>query len=799
MAIIPVGAQITGDASGFVGAMGTAIRGLTSFAGAAGLATSAMGAFAGAIALGAAIGAARDFQNELVKLNTLVGIQTEQIEAWEGSLKKMAVATGQAPVDLAKAMFAITSGGARGSAALEILEASAKASAIGLGDMVALGRTAGAMLQAFGSRGLTAEKAIDVLTATVRAGNLEADSLAGAFSRVLGPAAALGSSVEDIGAFMATFTRLGGDTANAATGLLNIFTLLIKPPQDARDAMADLGISLERIRDIVRTEGLTPALREMEAALGDNVDALGEVIPNVRGLIAFLNTAGLQGEAFTQIQREIDESLGLTEQGFITWGETADAAFKQFGAQAQVVGIEVGSNLLPPLAAILRVLIPLSEVLVTSAKGWDLIFQAIGRGGDQLIELARFFGIVEESFQSAALEAERLEAAVGVASIERLEQVVRGASVATRAFEASLVDVRAGLEGKSQQLRSNVPHLQALAAEERRLERLLATQMEILRANTDELNRRKAALRDVKNEELKVALAVGVLTEEEQAQRDAIEDIILALKQNVRVLREGEFAITEYALEQQNAIPADIERARVQFDLAVALRDTAAAEKEATAEAERARVAAEREAVREEKRLQKAVKDAADAARKLVEDTRLAELQDQLRLITDESRQMAETVGQAFSDMADGTKTVSEAFATMVTEILKQLQRLLIQEAIIRPLLGFLVGQFSPGAGAAPVGAAGNDFGLPQFDGSTGGANPFFSTPLGGTSHGSHLTGRGGGGTTVIQNISFSPNLIDGASGARFIEQHAGEITGIIADGARNSGQLSSAFAGQNQ
>ncbi len=791
--IIPVGAQITGDASGFVGAMGTAIRGLTSFAGAAGLATTAMGAFAGAIALGAAIGAARDFQVELVKLNTLVGIQTEQIEAWEGSLKDLAVETGQAPTDLAKAMFAITSGGARGADALEILTAAAKASAIGLGDMTALGRTAGAMLQAFGDRGLTAEKAIDVLTATVRAGNLEADSLAGAFSRVLGPAAALGSSVEDIGAFMATFTRLGGDTANAATGLLNIFTLMIKPPEEARVEMEKLGISLEDIRTTIREDGLTDALLEMQEALGDNVDALGRVLPNVRGLIAFLSTAGLQGEAFAQIQREIDDSLGLTEAGFITWGKSADAAFKQFSAQAQVIGIEVGSNLLPPLAALLRLMIPLSEIIRKSAEGWDLLFQAMSDDEGLLKTLGRFFGIIDDSAQAAALAVERLDASVGVMNLDQLKE-------ASTEAKNNVVDLQERIEELQADLAETTPDqsITPFVAEMRNELNRLTPELETAKASLLTINDAIRAGVDV-TEDLTAAEealeeALAQVTEADIERQKAIEAIIAGLEQEVRVLREGEFANVEYRLEQEKATDADIERARVQFDLAQMLRDTADAEREAEQEAERARRNKEREDEREEQRLAKAVKDAEDAARTLAENTALAEVQDRMRLITDESRQMAESIGQAFSDISDGTKSVGEAFGDMVTEILKQLQRLIIQETIIRPLLGFLVSQLAPGTDVnlgsniqTSTSAIPGDVGLVRGSHKPG----HFVVPGGLTTEGQ--------GAGLVQNITFAPTLIDGASGQRFIEQNAGVITGIIAEGARNSGQLSSAFAGENQ
>ena len=59
-------------------------------------------------------------------------------------------------------------------------------------------------------------------------------------------------------------------------------------------------------------------------------------------------------------------------------------------------------------------------------------------------------------------------------------------------------------------------------------------------------------------------------------------------------------------------------------------------------------------------------------------------------------------------------------------------------------------------------------------------------------------TGGGGGQTTIIQQtINFSPSLIDGKSGQRFIEENAGIITGLVAEGAQRSGQLANAFQGQ--
>ena len=789
--VIPVGAKVTGDASGFVGAMGTATRGLTAFTGAAGLATTAMGAFAGAIALGAAVNAARDFERELVKLNTLVGIQTEQIEEWEGALKDLAVATGQAPTDMAKAMFAITSGGARGQAALDLLEQSAQAAAIGLGDMSSIGRVAGAIVTAFGDEGVTAAKAIDTLVGTVRLGNLEASSLATAFSRVLGPAKALGASVADIGGFLATFTRLGGSTEDAATGLLNVFNLLLGPPTAARQAMVDFGFSIEEIRETLRNDGLPAALAILVEGFEGNIDALKILVPNTRAMTGILNTGGLQAESFASDVADLTNNLGENNDAFAAWAKSNDAAFQQFGAQAQVIGIEIGQNLLPPLVELLRVLRPISEILRLSAEGWRILFDSLSDDEGTIRTIQRWLGFLPEQFETAEFAAVRLAAAVEAASTATLIRSSTEADATLERLRDRLAEVVTELAGKSAIEKANVPHVKDLMVEEKLLTAQIEVQTGIIDANTAEFNRRAKAIEDGTAAAEEGAEVEAAVTEERQKQLDAIEDIIAALELEQRVLEEGEFARIAATLAQQDAVFMDVARAAGLFAVIEALKEAAAAEEEL----ERSLAATNREAERERKRLEerknKALKDARDAAIRLAEDTRLAIIQNQIREITDESKQMAETMGQAFSDIADGTKSVGEAFASMVTDILKQLQRLIIQKTIVEPILGFLVSNFAP----SPGGGASGNVALPEgFQ--TQEKNPFFSDTGMNTNVASAVQG---GGNTVVQNITFSPNLIDGASGARFIEQHSGTISNIVADGARNSGQLAAAFQGQNQ
>lgn len=769
MAIFPIGAQVGADTSQFIGAMGGATRGLSAFTGAAGLGTAAIGVFAGAAGLGVAISAAREFQTEMIKLNTLVGISTEQVEAWEGSIKSLAVETGKAPADLARAMFAITSGGARGQDALDLLEQAAKASAIGLGDMTAIGRTATAMLQAFASEGLTAEKAIDIMTATVRLGNLEASGLATAFSRVLGPAKALGTGVENIGAFMATFTRLGGSTEEAATGLLNVFNLLIKPPKDARKAMAEFGISIEDVRQTLREDGLPAALAQMKAGFEGNIDAMGRVIPNTRALIGFLNTAGLQADSFATDLIEIEGSLGLTAEAFDTWGQSADAAFTRFSARAKTAAIAIGEIFLPPIVLLLDALTKLVGLLELSADGWGLIFGAIGDAGDAVQDFLALAAAVEPEVGPATQTVSEFAEALAGMSDLNLESLQNLAVFNIRQLEEALASGKLTAEQREQ----------AIAQMDRERERLRLVNDEI-RAQIAAREALDAALKEEEETKAKVL----ELTDDEI---QGIEAVVGALQDELDTLTMTRAAIIDKELADlratdttREAVAALLEEIRAQNELADAVKE-AAREKDKAA----------RDETRRLQTLKRERERAAATAQRKAEREELAKLNAEMREAMEIAQQFADTIATAFEDVISGTASVAEAFGTMVTEILKQIQRIIIQKTIVEPIVGALLGQIGPSASRAHGGrvSAGGSF-------LVGERGPELFTP--GASGNITPNSRLGGAAVIVQQtINFAPSLIDGRSGERFIQEQAGVITGLVAEGAQRSAQLAGAFQGE--
>ncbi|HEU02419.1 MAG TPA: phage tail tape measure protein, partial [Aurantimonas coralicida] len=302
---------------------------------------SAMLPFSAALAAGAiaAFKFGNDFDVSMTKIITLVGIGATEVDGMRKTVLDLAGATAKAPQELADALFVVTSAGARGAEALEILEAAAKASAVGLGATEDIARAVTSALTAYGSENLSASQATNVLFKTVREGNLNAGELASSLGRVIGVAAEMGVSFADVGAVVATYTRLGVSAEEATTGLRSVLTGLLAPTTEAAKVLESVGLSAEGLRKQIKDEGLPATLVGLSKAFKGNTEALAGVIPNVRALSTVLGVAGSQSESFLQIAKSIASENDALAEGFATVADTVDFKFNKALTDLQTTAI----------------------------------------------------------------------------------------------------------------------------------------------------------------------------------------------------------------------------------------------------------------------------------------------------------------------------------------------------------------------------------------------------------------------------------------------------------------------------
>ena len=305
------------------------------------------------------------FEESQTKLVTLVGISQEQVKSWGESLKALGPIVGKGPKELSEALFVVTSAGIRSAEALDIVERAAKASALGLGETATIARAVVAAMQAYQKVNLTAAEATDILVATVREGNLQADALAGSLGRVLGIAAEVGVSFGELGAFVATFTRVGVSAEEAVTALRATLNLTLRPTKQSSDALAKFGLTVKDVRDAIKKDGLSRTLIDLVRVLREDEEAIAAVFGNARSLAGILSVASAQASSFATIVQSVTNATGILDEGMEVVGATAKFVFDQMKADAAILALELGDVLIPTIAEVVSIwrlmLDPLSD------------------------------------------------------------------------------------------------------------------------------------------------------------------------------------------------------------------------------------------------------------------------------------------------------------------------------------------------------------------------------------------------------------------------------------------------------
>lgn len=356
---------------------------------------------------------ALEFEKTLSEIVGLVGLSTQEVDGFRNSIDEIAKATGRGPQELADALFFITSAGARGAEALDILEASAKAAAAGLGETQSVADAVTSAVNAYGSETLSAAQATDVLVATVREGKASADTIATSLGRVIPIAAEMGVELNEVGATIAALTRVGASAEESTTALGAVLTGLLNPGQKAEETLNDFGTSVAAVRRRIREEGLLSALVDLQMRFGDNETAMANVFSNVRALRAVLPLLGANAEKVAGIFESLEVSAGATDKAFESINPEV-LKMNQALASMEASSIALGQSVLPALATGIKFVTDQTITAVDWIKNLGM-------------ELSEFLHTSELSRENL----ERLEA-----RLERLTRYPRFGRVATEAKEA---------------------------------------------------------------------------------------------------------------------------------------------------------------------------------------------------------------------------------------------------------------------------------------------------------------------------------------------------------------------------
>lgn len=302
----------------------------------------------------ASVKMALDFEASMSKIRTLVGASDKQMKQYQTAVLKMAKTVGQSPKELSEALYFVTSAGFKGASALRVLEASAKASAAGLGDTATVADAVTSAVNAYGEKTLSAAQSTDILLAAVREGKAEPEAFAGAIGKVIPAASQLGVSFDQVSAAMASMSLTGQSASEAAAALNQVMMNSLKPSKQGADELAKVDLSYQKIRQSLKTDGLLDTLDMLNDAFGGNIESMAKVFGNARSLRAVLALTGSAAGKTATIFDKLSGATGDTDAAFDKAAETSGFKMKQALAQLQVVAIEVGNQLLPVVTQVVQ-------------------------------------------------------------------------------------------------------------------------------------------------------------------------------------------------------------------------------------------------------------------------------------------------------------------------------------------------------------------------------------------------------------------------------------------------------------
>jgi len=290
---------------------------------------------------------ASDFESSFAQIEGLVGVTGSELDDLRNAALNLGPAFGAGANEAGEAMFYITSAGLRGSDAIEVLEASLKGAAVGLGDASTIADLATSAMNAYGSDVLSAANATDVLAAAVREGKLEPAELSGAMGSVLPIASAMGISFDEVGATFAAMSRTGTGASEAATQLRGIMSSLLKPSVQAEKALADMGLSSAGLRQQIQDEGLLSVLETLTESFADNEVGAEAVFGNVRALSGVMDLMGSNVDGTREIFANMADTTGTLDDAFAVTAETSAFQFSQAMAEMKSLLMEVGVLIMP--------------------------------------------------------------------------------------------------------------------------------------------------------------------------------------------------------------------------------------------------------------------------------------------------------------------------------------------------------------------------------------------------------------------------------------------------------------------
>ncbi|XUL89975.1 phage tail tape measure protein [Streptomyces galilaeus] len=305
-------------------------------------------------ALGVGVAQAISLERAMANVLTISQqITSENVGAFTDQIVELSTELPQTADQLADGLYQIVSSGFDGADAMEILQVAARGASAGLTTTETSARAVLGVLNAYGMSASDASDVMDVMFQTVNYGVISFEELAQQLGDVVPMAAAAGVEFDDMSAALAAITLSGIPAAEAVTALNMLLTRVMKPTQDLKQAIKDLGY--ESAASAVEQDGLYVVVNKLNGAAGNTAEGISNMWKDIRATRAALALASAGGENYANTYAGIANEVSraeATQKAYALQTDTVTGQWQLASNQARALAIDVGRALLPVLKSV---------------------------------------------------------------------------------------------------------------------------------------------------------------------------------------------------------------------------------------------------------------------------------------------------------------------------------------------------------------------------------------------------------------------------------------------------------------
>lgn len=292
-----------------------------------------------------------NFESAMSRVQAISGASGNDLAALTDKAKELGATTAWSASEVADGMTEMAKAGWTTSQIIDGMSGVLNAASASGENLASVSTIVADAITGFGLKAKDAAKLADLLTYAANAGTIDITDLGESFKYIAPVANAMGLSIEEVTTALSAMSTAGIKGSQAGTSLKNLLTNLVNPVGQAKDAIAELGLSainsdgsMKSMNEIVgelrkSLGGLTDSEKAMYASMLAGKDGMP-------GLLALLN---LTEDEYNALSESMENCNGVAEETANTMLNNLSGQITILKSALEGLAIQFGEVILPHL------------------------------------------------------------------------------------------------------------------------------------------------------------------------------------------------------------------------------------------------------------------------------------------------------------------------------------------------------------------------------------------------------------------------------------------------------------------